>query len=166
VEIRPERSNDVSAISVLVSAAFATARHTNGREQLIVSGLRDSGSLTISLVAEEGGRLVGHIAFSPVSVTDGSRQWHGLGPVAVEPSSQGMGTGSGLMRSGLAALRRLGSAGCVVLGNPSYYSRFGFRRFDQLRYVAAPAEYFLALPFGEVVPSGEVAYHASFEAEA
>ena len=73
-------------------------------------------ALTLSLVAHEDGRQVGHAAFSPVTIGDGSADWCGLGPVAVLPGMQGRGVGAALIREGLARLRALGAAGCVVMG--------------------------------------------------
>jgi putative acetyltransferase len=166
VHIRPERPDDTHAILRLVERAFASAPHSNGCEQFIVSALRKAGALTVSLVAEEAGDAIGHVAFSPVSLTDGSSRWYGLGPVAVEPSAQGVGVGSALIRAGLDVLREIGAAGCVVLGEPGYYERFGFRPMTTLRYPGPPPEYFLALAFGDSHPYGEVSYHAAFAAKA
>ena len=162
MHIRPERSGDVVGISSLIARAFASAPHSNGFEQSIVLGLREAGALTVSLVAEEANSLVGHVAFSPVSVTDGSRSWFGLGPVAVEPSRQKLGIGSALINEGLRRLRDLGAAGCVVLGEPEYYGRFGFSHHPGLQYPGPPPEYFLASSFGGPLPKGEVVFHASF----
>lgn len=164
MHIRPEHADDANAISALIERAFASAPHSNGSEQFIVTALRKAGALTVSLVAERAGRLQGHIAFSPVSVTDRSLDWYGLGPVAVEPSAQGVGIGSALIKAGLSALRDIGAAGCVVLGEPEYYGRFGFRHIATLRYPGPPPEYFLAQPFGNSMPGGEVSYHGSFQA--
>ena len=166
MHIRPERLDDEKAIFVLVERAFASAPHRNGCEQFIVSALRKAGALTVSLVVEQAGRLVGHVAFSPVSLTDGSANWYGLGPVAVEPAVQRIGVGSALIRAGLNHLRDIGATGCVVLGEPSYYKRFGFKQLVALRYPGPPPEYFLAQTFNDAQAYGEVSYHASFMADA
>ena len=93
---------------------------------------------------------------------DGAKDWYGLGPVAVAPRDQGHGVGSALIRAGLAELAERGAAGCVVLGEPDYYGRFGFRNDGELRYADAPPQYFQSLPFGDDAPKGEVRYHPSF----
>ena len=162
VQIRPENSADVSAISSLVERAFATGPKSDGREHLIVLALRKAGALTISLVAEETGQLQGHIAFSPVTVAGCSQRWYGLGPVAVEPSVQRIGIGSTLVRAGIGKLKDMGAAGCVVVGAPGYYGRFGFIHVASLKYPGLSPKHFMAQTFGEPMPSGEVSYHAAF----
>ncbi|HUQ13708.1 MAG TPA: N-acetyltransferase, partial [Novosphingobium sp.] len=107
-------------------------------------------------------RIVGHAAFSPVTIGDGTAGWFGLGPVAVEPDEQGKGIGAALIEEGLARLRRQGAAGCVVLGDAAYYARFGFRCEPSLRYLDASAHYFQALSFTNAIPSGEIAFHTAF----
>ena len=108
---------------------------------------------------------VGHAAFSPVTIGDGSADWYGLGPVAVLPGMQGRGVGAALIREGLARLRALGAAGCVVMGDPAYYRRFGFETRPDLRYPGVPPEYFMALVYTRPA-SGDVAYHEAFAARA
>ena len=161
VVIRPERPEDASAIRAIIDRAFAHAAHAGGDEAGIVERLREGGGLSISLVAEDDG-LIGHVAFSPVSITDGSGGWFGLGPLAVSPDRQGEGIGSALVRQGLMRLQAHGASGCVVLGDPAYYRRFGFARMPDLAFPQAPPEYFMALPFGNVSPRGAVLYAAAF----
>jgi len=160
--IRDEEPRDVATIAALTRAAFTGHPHSNDTEYLIVAALRRFGALTISLVAEEAGRVVGHVAFSPVTIADGSPHWFGLGPVSVAPEKQRRGIGSALIEHGLARLRELGAAGCVVLGEPEYYTRFGFAHDAQLTYAGVPPEYFLALPLGTTSAAGEVRYHTAF----
>jgi putative acetyltransferase len=95
-------------------------------EHQIVRGLREAGALKLSLVATMDGRVVGHVAFSPVMVGAQDPGWWGIGPVSVAPAHQRSGIGSSLIRSGLRRLRESGVAGCVVLGDPAHYGRFGF----------------------------------------
>lgn len=159
--IRSETGADHAAIRAVVDAAFAQAPHASGTESRIVDALRRDGALSISLVADIDGRIAGHVAISPVSIA-GAPGWHGLGPVAVAPSDQGHGVGSALVQAALAELRAAGSLGCVVLGEPGYYSRFGFDAIDGLAYPDAPPEHFMALAFGETVPRGVVTYHPAF----
>lgn len=109
---------------------------------------------------------MGHVAVSPVAISDGTAHWYVLGPVSVIPERQGQGLGTRLVTSALSELRALGAAGCVVLGKPTYYARFGFGPEPGLVLPGVPARYFQALALGGAVPSGQVAYHASFEAGA
>lgn len=160
--IRPERAGDQSAIHNVVAAAFAGQLHSDGSEPGIVDRLRADGDLAISLVAEEGGELVGHAAFSPVTIADGSEGWFGLGPVAVSPERQGEGIGAALIERGLALLRERGAAGCVVLGDPAYYGRFGFAHDPALIYPGPPPEYFQRLAIGASGARGVVAYAPGF----
>lgn len=164
IEIRNERPEDVEAIANLTIAAFEKADHSSGTEHLIVNSLRRAGELTISLVALEGGVVAGHVAVSPVTLSSGVTGWYGLGPISVLPERQGRGVGSRLMKAALAELKLLGGAGCVVLGDPAYYGRFGFRPYPGLVLPGVPAEYFQAISFSGDVPAGEVSYHAAFAA--
>lgn len=162
--IRPEAAGDEAAISEVVRAAFVAHPHSEQTEHHIVRALRAAGALAVSLVAELDGRVAGHIAFSPVTIADGSPGWYGLGPVAVAPPLQGRGIGRALIEQGLAALRARGAAGCVLLGERALYGRFGFAHDPRLVLADVPQEYFLALPFGKARPAGEVRYHPAFSA--
>ena len=162
MKIRRERLEDKEAIAVLIEAAFASAEHRDGTEAQIVDRLRSAGALTLSLVAEEGGEIVGHAAFSPVTIDGKSTGWFGLGPVAVRPDRQRRGIGDALISEGLGQLVAYGAAGCVVLGELAYYGRFGFKADERLHYPGPPPEYFQALAFGGAVPAGTVAYHPAF----
>lgn len=164
INIRSELPSDAAAIEAVIIAAFSTAEHSSGTEQFIVQALRDSGQLTVSLVAEEDGRIVGHAAVSPVTISAGSPGWYGLGPVSVVPEQQGRSIGTMLITHALEGLRTSGAVGCVVLGEPGYYSRFGFSAAPSLVLPGVPAEYFQVIIFDGALPVGEVAYHASFEA--
>ncbi|GMB83058.1 N-acetyltransferase [Shinella zoogloeoides] len=160
--VRPEREDDIDTIRALTERAFRTAPHADGTEHLIIDRLRAAGALTLSLVAEKGGAVVGHVAFSPVSVSDGSAGWYGLGPISVDPSRQGRGIGGGLVREGLARLEALGAAGCVLLGDPAYYGRFGFEQDPKLTLEGVPPEYFMRVAFSPVYGEGTVSYHPGF----
>ncbi|NJO43186.1 MAG: N-acetyltransferase [Cyanobacteria bacterium CRU_2_1] len=165
IKIRKEVTSDVADIKALTTAAFLNAPHTSHTEQFIVDALRNSGNLTVSLVAEANGQIIGHVAVSPVSISDGSQGWYGLGPISVAPEHQGVGIGSQLMRQALATLRELGAFGCVLVGEPKYYSRFGFKAEPNLVLPNVPPEYFQAISFGARVPSGFVSYHESFSVQ-
>ena len=163
--IRPETSSDAPAIGALVAEAFRGAPHASGTEALIVRALRDAGALTVSLVAEEDGALVGHVALSPVTLSDGTPGWYGLGPVAVTPSRQGQGIGSRLVKAALARLHERGARGCVLVGEPRYYGRFGFRATPRLVLPGVPPGVFQALPFREAVPEARVTFHPAFDVQ-
>ena len=170
--IRDEISGDIALIRTVVTEAFRAAPLRPGQvhgpdvgkaEADIVEGLRTAGELTVSLVAiEDGDELVGYVAFSPVKIDGRHEGWFGMGPVAVWPERQRSGVGSGLVRAGLERLRKAGAKGVVVLGDPVYYGRFGFRPRDALRYPGPPPSHFMALSFGSSVPAGTVEYHAVF----
>ena len=145
--------------------AFATLEVSNQTEQFIVSALRAAGALTISLVAEVEGRVVGHIAFSPVTMSDGTRDWYGLGPVSVLPAYQRQGIGKALIREGLARLEGMKARGCVLVGHPEYYKQFGFRNPQGLAVEGVPPEVFFALSFDGRIPQGTVAFHEAFKAD-
>jgi putative acetyltransferase len=162
ITIRKETPSDVAEIETLTASAFLDAPHSNHMEQFIINALRNSGKLTISLVAEADKKIVGHVALSPVSISDGSQDWYGLGPISVAPEHQGIGIGSHLIRQALASLREMGASGCVLLGDPKYYSRFGFKAEPSLVLPGVPAEYFQATSFNTSIPVGTVAYHQSF----
>ena len=163
MQIRSERPGDAGAIHALTRAAFAEAPHSSHTEQYIVDALRAAGALAVSLVAEDADGIVGHVAVSPVQLSDGSPGWYGLGPISVAPGRQGQGIGGALMRAAVEALRARGAAGCVLLGDPGYYGRFGFRAEPRLRLVGVPAEYFQTLLLQGDWPDAEVEYHAAFE---
>jgi len=165
VEIRSETSADVSEIEAITASAFLNAPHTSLTEQYIVNALRRAGKLSVSLVAVRDGTLIGHAAISPVAISDGTPGWFGLGPISVLPQHQRQGVGSKLMHEALRILRERGATGCVVLGEPEYYGRFGFRADPNLVLPGVPAEYFQAISFDSPMPRGTVTYHEAFDAQ-
>ena len=160
--IRNETASDVDTISEVTIAAFKTLAISRHTEQFIINSLRVAGALTISLVAEMDGRVVGHVAFSPATISDGSIGWYGLGPVSVLPEYQKQGFGQSLINKGLSMLKELDGQGCTLVGDPNYYQRLGFRNIPDLIYEGIPQEFFLALPFNENIPRGIVAFHEGF----
>ena len=161
-----EAAADVAAIQAVTISAFLSAPHTSHTEQFIVDALRKAGQLAVSLVAKIDGTIVGHVAISPVSISDGATGWYGLGPISVAPEYQRQGIGSRLMREALRVLRELGASGCVLLGESRYYNRFGFRVDSNLKLPGVPPDFFQALSFGASRPQGVVSYHAAFNASA
>ncbi len=164
IAIRKEQPQDTETIARLTEAAFRDTEHSSHTEHFIVDALRRAGQLSLSLVAEENGAIVGHVALSPVTVSDGTTGWYGLGPISVWPERHGQGIGAALMKAALSELRELGGAGCVLLGDPGYYGRFGFKPHPGLELPGVPAEYFQALALGDAVPTGVVRYHEAFDA--
>ncbi|HBX38237.1 MAG TPA: GNAT family N-acetyltransferase [Pseudohongiella sp.] len=163
VIIRPETQADIEAIEEVIVAAFEDMPYSDHTEQIIVRQLRDAGALTVSLVAEsDDDDVVGHVAVSPVEVSDGSSGWYGLGPISVWPCCQGQGIGSRLMDAALQALREQNAQGCVLLGEPEFYGRFGFVADSGLVLPDVPPEYFQALLLQGEIPGGTVAYHPAF----
>ena len=161
--IRKESKNDITAIRQVVLAAFENHPHSNQTEHLLVEKLREAEALTVSLVADNNGKVVGHIAFSPVSINGEQCNWYGLAPVSVHPDFQRQGIGGMLIKEGLKELNKLGVTGCVLLGEPEYYGRFGFVAHEGLTLPDVPPEYFLALPLTEKNVQGVVSYHKVFE---
>lgn len=159
--LRHESAEDAPRIRAVVEAAFGRASEAD-----LVDALRRADALTISTVAELGGRLVGQIAFSPVTV--GASPALAMAPVAVTPDRQRQGVGTGLIRWSLAECRRLGHEVVIVLGEPAYYHRFGFTTAAPLGIEApfpAPVEAFMVL---ELTPGamsgcrGRVTYRPEF----
>ena len=164
MEIRPERPADIAAIAALNRAAFET-----GLEADLVDALRGQAEPIVSLVAEEGGAIVGHILFTPVTLSGHHDvKVMGLAPMAVLPASQRRGIGSALVRAGLERCRQLPAAAVVVLGHAAYYPRFGFvpaSRFGIACEYDVPDDVFMAL---ELEPRslhgkpGTIRYHRAF----
>lgn len=161
--IRDERPGDEAAISALTEAAFRAVNHSDGSESAIVERLRAAGDLALSLVVENKDQaIIGHVAFSRVSISDGTPDWYGLGPISVIPLRQGAGIGGSMAAEGLARLRGMGAGGCVVLGNPRYYGPLGFEHDPGLVFPGPPPEYFQRLVLSGEAPRGTVRYAAAF----
>jgi len=163
--IRNETDADVGTITKVTIAAFKTLAISNHTEQFIIKALRAAKALTVSLVAELDGRVVGHIAFSPVTISDGSPNWYGLGPVSVLPAYQRKGIGKALIQEGLSRLRNLNAQGCCLVGHPDYYRKVGFKNMSGLVHEGVPQEVFLALSFDGHTPQGTVTFHEGFRAD-
>ena len=163
--IRAERPGEEGAIRAVTRAAFEASPFGEGAEAAIVDALRRDGDLALSLVAERDGVIIGHVAFSPVRVGEAQGGLFALGPVSVRPSEQRRGVGGALIEAGLDALAARGARACVLVGDPAYYERFGFRAREGLAYGEIPARYVLARPVGDgEAPTGPLAYAPGFEA--
>ncbi|MHB8528069.1 MAG: GNAT family N-acetyltransferase [Caulobacteraceae bacterium] len=163
MRIRPERPDDATTIHALTDTAFKGMPFSDDSEARVVDALRLAGALALSLVATQGGEIVGHVAFSPVTINGQAGDWYGLGPVSVWPDRQRRGIGQALIREGLRRLQSLGAGGCVLLGDPAYYARFGFENDPDLRHAGAPPWAFQCLTLNGPRPSGEVTFHPAFE---
>src|SRR4030095_6758493 len=163
--IRAETPEDIPAIHHINTAAFGQANEAD-----LVDALRWHNALTISLIAVQDGRLVGHIAFSPVTITSDTATIEalGLGPMAVLPAYQRRGIGSKLVEAGLTACHHTPYGVVVVLGHPHYYPRFGFTPAQPLGIVwehDAPEEAFMVqeMPEGSLAQTrGVVKYRPEF----
>jgi putative acetyltransferase len=165
IVIRNETDADVGTITEVTVAAFKTLAISNHTEQFIIGALRAAKALTVSLVAEVNGRVIGHLALSPVTISDGTRNWYGLGPVSVLPEYQRKGIGKALIREGLSRLKDLNAQGCCVVGHPDYYRKLGFQNMSGLVHEGVPQEVFLALSFDGHTPQGTVTFHEGFKAD-
>lgn len=162
VIVRPETTADYTAISEVTERAFRDRWYSSKTEHHIINALRQAGALSLSLVAEQDFKVIGHIAFSPAEPSDGSDGWFCLGPVAVEPELQGKGIGSLLVRAGLRILEEQGAKGCIVVGNIKYYGRFGFVHAPDLAPSGELASHFHVLVFQESAQLGKIEFHPAF----
>lgn len=160
--IRNEEPADQDAIFRLTAAAFERIAHSDGSEPIIIDKLRKNGDLTLSRVAVQDEEIVGHIAFSPVRIDGAAKKWFGLGPISVAPALQQTGIGGSLVRDGLDILKSQGADGCVLVGDPDYYSRFGFKSEGWLAYEDVPPKFVQWLSFDETIPTGKVTYSPAF----
>lgn len=163
MNVRLEQSSDAAAIFALTQAAFAEMPFSNGTEGPIINALRRDGDLTVSLVAEENGTLIGHIAFSPVTVSGERDKLYGLGPVSAAPDRQRQGIGSALIRKGMAHLPN--AKAIFLIGDPGYYSRFGFLGDIGLTHGDVPSAYVQALFLDGQSRTGEIQYAPGFKTE-
>ena len=161
--IRPETENDFDAIAKITADAFAPKPYSQGTEPAVIDAVRASADLTLSLVAEEDGVLLGQITFTPVTIDGVHKGWFGLGPVAVRPNRQSEGIGGALIREGLERSKQIKAAGCVLVGDPAYYGRFGFQNDCGLLYAGLDAHVIQKLVLTGPDKTGTLAYCASFE---
>lgn len=160
--IRDEQPDDIAVIGQITEQAFAGQVYSQQTEAKIIDCLRAQNQLSVSLVAELEDQVVGHIGFSKVSIDGVDLNWFGLGPLSVLPIHQGKGLGSMLVNSGLEAIVAIGARGCVLLGDPKFYSKFGFANCEQLRMIGPPPQYFQIKALNGDIPSGIVEFHTVF----
>lgn len=164
VNIKNETDADDTAITEVTVAAFKSLEISSHTEQFIIEALRAAKALSLSLVAEMDGRIIGHIAFSPLTISDGTQNWYGLGPVSVLPEFQRQGIGKALIQEGLSRLKDMNAEGCCLVGHPDYYRKFGFKNASEIVCEEVPQEVLFVLSFDGHMPKGEVAFHVAFKA--
>ncbi|HEY6817277.1 MAG TPA: N-acetyltransferase [Croceibacterium sp.] len=163
ITIRGQEWAEHKRIARVITRAFKGHPHSDGREAEIFLRLFNDLETQASFVAVTRlRRIVGHVVFSEIRIGGEYCNWCGLGPLSVLPRMQGRGIGSALVEEGLAYLRSDGWNGCVVLGNPAFYGRFGFRHDPRLVYPGPPPEYFQRIVFKGAEPVGEVSYAPVF----
>lgn len=165
IVIRCEAAADINAITEVTIAAFKTLEISRHTEQFIVAALRATNALSVSLVAEMDGLVIGHIAFSPVIISDGARNWYGLGLVSVLPTRQCQGIGKALIEEGLSRLKEMNAQGCCLVGHPDYYRKLGFKNVSGLGLEGVPQEVFFVMSFNGHIPQGVVTFHEAFKAD-
>lgn len=163
--LRAEQPQDLPGIHQLTRLAFSGRPYAGGDEQDVIDRLRRAGALTLSLVAEVDGQLVGQVTFSPAQLSDGSGPWFALGPVSVLPEFQGKGIGAALIRKGLTQIQAGGALGCILTGNPDYYRRFGFELAPRNTPAEEAPEYFMLKLLGAPAADGVFAFHPGFYGE-
>jgi putative acetyltransferase len=162
VVVTEEGPRDAEEIHSVTAEAFCGQVDTCGREAEIVDELRSGGALSVSLVARCDARILGHVAASPIECASKESGWYGIGPVSVHPEFQRKGIGSMLMNAALSRLREMGARGCVLVGHPEYYRRFGFQTDGSASVSGVPREVTHCLKFRECGDPGEVTFHKAF----
>ncbi|MBB3808353.1 GNAT family N-acetyltransferase [Pseudochelatococcus contaminans] len=158
--IRNETPRDIPVIGRIITEAFLVLPQSTGTEADIVEKLREQDALSLSLVAEDEGEVIGYLAASPASIGTQSG-WSLIGPLAVLPARHRQGVGSALMAEALGRLRAV-SRGAVLAGDPAYYGRFGYRALPGVELAGLPPEVVQVLPFDDAEPHGKVRHHPAF----
>ncbi len=161
--VRHENRSDIDAIYRLTQRAFAGKPYSGGDEQDLINALRDDGALTLSLVAEDCGVVVGYAAISPALAADGTNGWYALGPIAVDPARQRRGIGGDLINDSMNRLIALQARGCIVLGDTGYYPRHGFVPRPDLAPKDQPAQHYMIRSLNGETPQTVVAFHPTFQ---
>ncbi|WP_434779621.1 GNAT family N-acetyltransferase [Neisseria sp. Ec49-e6-T10] len=160
--IRSEEKGDEQVIDQLLLDAFKDQPYSNNTENQMVQKLRQDNGVTLALVAGYKDEIIGYIAFSKIVIDNQLSDWEALAPVSVSPQWQNKGIGRQLIEEGLKILKGRLVSGCVLVGFPEYYKRFGFRTTNQLKVDGIPPEYFMVLPFNKSIPVGTVEFHSAF----
>lgn len=160
--VRHENKLDQNAIAELTKRAFAPMEYSDGDEQDMIDRLRKSGRLSLSLLVEHQGVLVGHVAFARMLTSNRPTDWYSLGPIAVEPHLQRRHIGTALIHAGLDQLRSIGALGCVLVGDPHYYLRFGFVVMPKFAPERQPATHFMVNAFQDSEPPSGFDFDTAF----
>jgi len=160
--IRLEHPSDDNAINDLTIRAFTDMPYSAGTEAPVIRLLRRSGDLALSLVMEEDGAIIGHVAFSPIRI-EGHAGWFGLGPIAVEPARQRSGIGKALIEKGLEILKGRGAAGVALIGDPDVYRSSGFASDGRLTYKGLESRFVQRIVFFGPDPEGELHFADAFD---
>lgn len=164
ITYREERSGDAQAIHDLTAAAFAGKAYADGNEQELPARLNADGDMILSMVAEEDGEILGHVAASPARV-GAAEGWVAIGPLSVLPGRQGKGIGTELLRRALALLAtRHRAPGAVLIGDPAFYARLGFVADCGLTWRDMPATYIQRLVLNGPPAAGEITFAPAFDA--
>lgn len=164
ITIRPETETDRKGVWEVTRSAFSDKPYADGDEQDLIDNLRQIGALTVSLVAIDESELVGQITFSPATISSGIGKWFALGPVSVLPERQGEGIGGMLIETGMDVIEALEAWGCILTGDPEYYSRHGFNFAKEHCPDDEPEEKFMIRLVGDKQPDGVFAFHEAFHA--
>ncbi len=163
--IRDETPQDADAIHHLTEQAFAPMPFSDGTEPAIVRALRKAGDLTISLVTEKDAEIIGHVAFSPVTINGTHGGWFGLGPISVRSDHQKQGIGTALVQTGLDALIAQNAKGCALIGNPAVYGPMGFTSNGKLHYQDLDDKAVQYVAFSGPSPEGTLKFAPAFDPE-
>ena len=158
ITLRDETPKDIDALHDLSYRAFAPMTFSDNSEADAIRTMRQTGNLTLSLIAELQGHIVGHVAFSPVKIDEAFHDWYALGPISVEPDHQRQGIGRALIAFGLKRLRKLGANGCVLIGNPDFYASSGFVADGRFSYGDLDARFIQHIRFQGPLRNGALQF--------
>lgn len=160
--VRKEHAGDEAAIHAMTQRAFDGHPYSDGDEADVIDRLRTDGDLLLSLVADDGGKIVGQATYSAARLSNGEEGWMVVGPVAVEPARQGEGIGRALLKAGDLAMKAHGAKGITVLGDPALYTRFGYMQHTPMQLEGDLGEYLQVKSFGAPIPSATLTYAPAF----
>lgn len=165
MQIRHETPNDTDTIHDLTEQAFAPMAFSDGSEPAIIRALRKDGDLTLSLVAVENDEIIGHVAFSPVTINGTHNDWFGLGPISIRADRQKQGVGTAIVHEGLKTLKKQNANGCALIGNPAVYTPMGFASNGLLHYQDLDPKIVQYVLFSGAPPQGILKFASAFDPE-
>lgn len=147
--IRKEKTGDFKQTEHMTMRSFWNKYWPGCTEHLLIRIIRESKDFIpeLSRVAELDGKIVGAVYYTKAWIADGEKKHEivTFGPLAVEPTLEGNDIGGELMRETIRLAKEAGAAGIVVIGEPNYYPRFGFRRASEFGITDASGKSFDAL---------------------